>query len=249
MTILLTLAVLFFGITGYLNMGVDLYPEVDLPVVSVISVLPGADPEIIDSDVTDVIEEEINAIEGVKEITSTSYESQSIIVVQFVLSKDVDVGAQEIRDKINQAKANLPDDLEEPIVQKVDTSSSPVMWVSVSTSGNYQKASKYADEVLKPRLQTIPGVGSIVLGGFREREIRIWLNPEALEARGLAPSDVAAAIGTKHIEMPAGRIEQSKKEWVVKIEGEYETVKDMEELVVATMGGTVVQSQGCCPCS
>jgi hydrophobe/amphiphile efflux-1 (HAE1) family protein len=241
MTILLTLAVLFFGITGYLNMGVDLYPEVDLPIVSVISILPGADPDIIDSDVTDVIEEEINAIEGVKEITSMSYESQSIIVVQFVLSKDVDVGAQEIRDKINQAKANLPDDLEEPIVQKVDTASEPIMWVSVSTSGDYQRAAKYADEILKPRLQTVPGVGSIVLGGYREREIRIWLNPEALEARGLAPSDVATAIGTKHIEMPAGRIEQTKKEWVVKIQGEFETVTDMEELVVATMDETVVR--------
>ena len=103
MTILLTAAVLFFGISGYLKMGVDFYPEVDLPIVSVISILPGADAEIMNSDVTDVLEEEINAIEGVKEITSTSYESQSIIVVQFGLDKDVDVGAQEIRDKINPA--------------------------------------------------------------------------------------------------------------------------------------------------
>lgn len=241
MTILLTMAVIFFGVTGYLNMGVDLYPEVDLPIVSVISVLPGADPEIIDSDVTDVIEEEINAIEGVKEITSTSYESQSIIVVQFVLSKDVDVGAQEIRDKINQAKANLPDDLEEPIVQKVDTASEPVMWISVSTAGDYQRAARYADEIIKPRLQTVPGVGSVVMGGYREREIRIWLNPEALEARGLTPSDVAAAFRTKHIEMPAGRIEQQDKEWVVKIEGEFETPAAMEGLVVATTGETVVR--------
>ena len=241
MTILLTAAVLFFGISGYLNMGVDLYPEVDLPIVSVISILPGADAEIMDSDVTDVLEEEINAIEGVKEITSTSYESQSIIVVQFVLNKDVDVGAQEIRDKINQAAANLPNDLEEPIVQKVDTSSQPVMWISVSTSGDYQKAARYADEVIKTRLQTVPGVGSIVLGGYREREIRIWLKPDELEARGLIASDVATALRIKHIEMPAGRIEQPEKEWVVKIEGEYKSVEDMEELVVATMGGTIVR--------
>jgi len=240
-TILLTVAALFFGVFGYLNMGVDLYPEIDLPVVTVISVLPGADPEIIDSDVTDVLEEEINAIEGVKEITSTSYESQSIIIVQFVLSKDVDIAAQEIRDKINQAKANLPDDLEEPIVQKVDTASEPILWISVATSGDYQQAAKYADEVLKSRLQTVPGVGSIVLGGYREREIRIWLDPEALEARGLIASDVAAAIGAKHIKMPAGRIEQPEKEWTIKIEGEYESVEELQELAVATMNGTVIR--------
>ena len=240
-TLLFTGAIIFFGYIAFENMGVDLFPEVELPTVSVTSVLIGADPEIIDEDVTDVLEEQINTIEGVKSITSTSNEGTSQIIVEFELSKDVDVAAQEVRDKVNLAQADLPDDLEPPIVQKLDIAAQPIMWIAVTTRGDYRRIARYADEVIKERLQTVPGVGAVVLGGFRDRAVRVWLDPNELEARNLTPLDVVNAIRAKHIELPGGRIEQPEKEFVVKIEGEYESVDRLKGLVVATHEGALVR--------
>jgi HAE1 family hydrophobic/amphiphilic exporter-1 len=214
---------------------------VEFPTVSVTSILIGADPEIMDEDVTDVLEEQINTIEGVKAITSISNESLSQIIVEFELSKNVDVAAQEVRDKVNLAQADLPNDLEPPIVQKLDIAAQPIMWIAVTTSGDYRRIAQYADKVIKERLQTVPGVGAVVLGGFRDRAIRVWLNPNELEARKLTPVDVTNAIRAKHIELPGGRIEEPEMEFVVKIEGEYETVERLKELVVETRDGALVR--------
>lgn len=240
-TILFTAGILIFGYIAFQNMGVDLYPEIEFPTVSVSSMLPGADPEIMDSDVTDVLEEQINTIEGVKTIQSSSREGFSQIVVQFVLGKDVDVGAQEVRDKVNLAQMQLPRDLEAPIVQKIDMAMAPFLWIAVTSRGDYRRIAQYADEVVKERLQTVPGVGAVLLGGFQERQIRIWLDAEQLEARDLTPRDVANAVRRKHIELPGGRIEQPDREFVVKVEGEYESVEELKELVLATRDKTVIR--------
>lgn len=239
--ILFTAGILIFGYIAFQNMGVDLYPEIEFPTVSVSSRLPGADPEIMDSDVTDVLEEQINTIEGVKTIQSTSREGSSQIMVEFVLDKDVNVAAQEVRDKVNLAQMQLPRDLEAPIVQKLDMSMAPFLWIAVTSKGNYRRIARYADDVVKERLQTVPGVGAVIMGGYQERQIRIWLNPDELEARNLTPRDVAAAVRLKHIELPGGRIEQPDREFVVKVEGEYESVEELRELVVATRNQTVIR--------
>lgn len=239
--ILFTLGVLAFGYMSLQGMGVDLFPEVDFPIVTVTATLPGADPEIMDSDVADVIEEQINTISGVKTITTTSRDSFCVIAVEFVLTKDVDVAAQEVRDKINIAQADLPDDLEPPIVDKVDIAASPIIWLAVTSAGDYSRMARYTDDVLKERIQSISGVGAVEMAGFREREIRIWLDPAALEGYGLTPADVAGAIKTKHIELPGGRIEQPEREFVVKIEGEYESVDELKNLVIFENKGTVVR--------
>ncbi|MCC5876033.1 MAG: efflux RND transporter permease subunit, partial [Candidatus Sumerlaeia bacterium] len=201
---------------------------------------PGADAEIMDQDVTDVLEEEINTIEGVKSIQSTSTEGRSQIVVEFILSKNVDVAAQEVRDMINQAQRQLPTDLEPPIVSKLNIDAQPIIWVAVTSAGDYRRMGQYADQVLRERLQTVPGVGSVMLGGFRDRQVRIWLDPHALESRGLTATDVSNAIQRKHVELPGGRIEQRDRELVVKVQGEYETVDSLRELVVLESGGSVV---------
>ena len=239
--ILFTAGILIFGYIAFQNMGVDLYPEIEFPTVSVSSRLPGADPEIMDSDVTDVLEEQINTIAGVKTIQSTSREGTSQIMVEFILDKDVDVAAQEVRDKVNLAQRQLPRDLEAPIVQKLDMSMAPFLWIAVTSQGDYQRIARYADEVVKERLQTVPGVGSVIMGGYQDRQIRIWLDPDQLEARNLTPRDVAAAIRVKHIELPGGRIEQPDREFVVKVEGEYESVEELRELVVATRDQAVIR--------
>ena len=240
-TLLLTGGLLVFGYFAFQNMGVDLFPEVEFPTVTVTATLEGADPEIMDSDVTDILEEQINTIEGVKSLRSTSQEGLSQVVVEFVLSKDVDVAAQEVRDKINLAQRDLPRDLDPPITEKLDIASQPILWVAATTAGDYRRMALYADQLVKERIQSIPGVGSVRMGGFRDREIRVWLDTYALEARGLTPRDVATAIQNKHIELPGGRIEQPDKEFVVKVKGEYASAEAFKELVVLGENGALVR--------
>ncbi|MCX5772561.1 MAG: efflux RND transporter permease subunit, partial [Candidatus Hydrogenedentes bacterium] len=239
--ILFTAATLIFGYFALMGMGVDLFPEVEFPTVTVSSVLRGADPDIMDSDVTDVLESYINTIEGVKTIQSTSREGSSQITVQFVLSKDIDVAAQEVRAKINLAQYELPLDLYPPVVDKLDIASQPILWVAVTSAGSYREMARYADDALRVRLESTSGVGLVEMGGFRDREIRVWLDPKALEARGLTPVDVAGAIRANHIELPGGRVEQPNKEFVVKIEGEFKSAKELEELVITRTPGGVIR--------
>jgi HAE1 family hydrophobic/amphiphilic exporter-1 len=240
MTLTIMAAILIFGWIAYKSMGIDLFPEVDFPVVTVQTVLEGASPEVIDADVTDVLEEQIKTIGGIKFLMSQSYESRSIIAVEFELEKDVDVAAQEVRAKVNLAERDLPDDVDKPVVDKMDTASNAIMWITVFGSSDYSKMSYYADKVLKEQLQSINGVGNIQLGGLREREIRVWLNPEKLKGRGLTAQDVVAAIKLKHLEMPGGRIETPETEYSVKIKGEYTSVEELKNLVVAERDGTTI---------
>jgi hydrophobic/amphiphilic exporter-1 (mainly G- bacteria), HAE1 family len=240
-TLMFTAGLLIFGYIAFTRMGVDLFPEIEFPVVTVTSFLPGADPEIMDSDVTDVLESQINTIEGVKTIRSTSSEGISQIVVEFVLSKNVDVAAQDVRDKVNQAQFLLPRDLEPPIVQKIDIASQPIMWIAVTSPGDFRRMARYTDEVLRERLQTVPGVGAVQMGGFRKREIRIWLDPQELRARNLTARDVATAVRMKHIKLPGGRIEQAEREFTIKVEGEYESVDELQNLVVTVDNGAMVR--------
>jgi HAE1 family hydrophobic/amphiphilic exporter-1 len=240
MTLTIMAAILIFGWIAYKSMGIDLFPQIDFPVVTVQTVLEGASPEVVDSDVTDVLEEQIKTIGGIKFLMSQSYESLSIIAVEFELEKDVDVAAQEVRAKVNLAERDLPDDVDKPVIDKMDTASNAVMWITVYGSADYGEMSYYADKVLKEQLQSISGVGNIQLGGLREREIRVWLNPEKLKARGLTAQDVVAAIKLKHLEMPGGRIETKEKEYSVKIKGEYTSVEELKNLVVAERDGTTI---------
>ncbi len=240
-TLLFTAGIIIFGCIAFTGMGVDQYPDVDIPVVTVTTTLPGADPQIMDSDVTDVLEEEINTIEGLKTITSSSYDSRSQITAEFVLSKDVDVAAQEVRDAVNRVIGDLPADVEPPLIQKVDLDAVPVMWLAVTSSGDYRALADYAEKVLKERIQSVPGVGAVSTGGFRERQIRVWLKPQELEARGLTALDVAGAIQAKHVELPAGRIEQPEREFAVKVKGEYTSASELENLVVTAKNGAVVR--------
>lgn len=241
LTTMFIAAFLIFGVVGYQRIGIDLYPEVEFPVVTVTTILRGASPEVIESEVTDVLEEEISTIEGVDEIRSQSFEGFSNVIVTFALEKDIDVAAQEVREKVAVATARLPRDIEPPVVQKLDISASPILWISVSGDRPYRELSYYADKVIKERLQMVRGVGSILLGGFRDREIHVWLDQDRLEAYGLSPLDVVRAIQTKHVELPAGRIENREQELTIKVMGEYASVEELSDLVVTYRQGVPVR--------
>ena len=240
-TLTITAAIIIFGLIAFTGMGIDLFPEVDIPVVTVSTILQGASPEVIDSDVTDVIEEEVKTIGGIKNINSKSYEGYSQIVIEFELEKDGDIAAQEVRAKVNLAERNLPDDADKPVVDKFDLNSQAFMWIAVSGDMDYGKLSQYADKVLKEQLQSIGGVGNVQTGGMRDREIRVWIDPQKLKARNLTAQDIVGAIKTKHLELPGGRVEGADKEYSIKVKGEYVSAEDLRNLVVVERDGSPVR--------
>ena len=163
---MLVLVLVVLGVVSYPNIGVDLFPKVDLPIVNITTRLKGASSEIMDIDVTDKIEESINTINGVKTISSTSTEGSSVITVEFVLERDIDLAIQDVREKISIIRTKLPTDIDEPIVEKVDPDATPVLWFALHGDKSVRDLSTYADEILKEQLQRISGVGAIRLYGL-----------------------------------------------------------------------------------
>ena len=240
-TLTVTAAVIIFGIIAMTGMSVDLFPEADIPIVAVSTILEGASPEVVDADVTDVLEEQIKTISGIKNISSRSYENYSQVTIEFELEKDGNIAAQEVRDKVNLASGNLPADVQTPVIQKVDLNAEAFMWIMVSGDVTYSQLTYYADKVLKEQIQSIIGVGNVQMSGMREREIRVWLNLRKLIANGVTAQEVAGAIALKHVEMPGGRLETSETEYSIKVKGEYTSPADLENLVVIERNGSAIR--------
>ncbi len=235
------LALVVLGAINYPNIGVDLFPKVDFPIVNVTTLLRGGSPEVIDIDVTDRIEEALNTINGVKSIISSSTANASIVTVEFSLERDIDLAVQDVREKISLIRSRLPRDVEEPVIEKVNPDASPIIWMNLSGQRSVRELSSYADEVLKERIQRINGVGSIRLGGMRLRQIQIWLNPEKMKAYQVTAGEVISALQRENIELPGGRIEDLQQEYSVKIKGEFRRVSDIGRLVLAYYRGAPVR--------
>jgi HAE1 family hydrophobic/amphiphilic exporter-1 len=238
---MMVLALVVLGIVAYPSIGVDLFPKVDLPIVNVRTALKGASPEIMDIDVTDKIEEAINTINGVKTITSTSTEGVSLVTVEFVLERDIDLAVQDVREKVSTIRAKLPKDIDEPVIEKVDPDATPVLWFALWGDKSARDLSTYADEVLKEQLQRINGVGAIRLYGLRLRQARIWLDADKMKAYGMTAQDITKALARENLELPGGRIESDTKEYSVKVKGEFPRIQDFNELVLASSKGAVVK--------
>jgi HAE1 family hydrophobic/amphiphilic exporter-1 len=235
------MALVVLGIVSYPDIGVDLYPKVDFPIVNITTKLKGASPEVMDIDVTDKIEEVVNTINGVKTITSQSVEGTSIVSVEFVLERDIDLAVQDVREKVSTIRSKLPTDIDEPVIEKVDPDANPVLWINLSGNMPVRDLSTYVDEILKVQLQKIPDVGAIRMGGLRLRQVRIWLDPDRLRAYEIAPSDISQALQRENVELPGGRIESTSKEYSVKIKGEFSKVPDFNDLIVTYYKGAPVR--------
>ena len=234
-------ALVVLGLVSYPEIGVDLYPKIDFPVVSINTQLRGASPEIMDIDVTDKIEEVINTINGVKTITSSSLEGVSNITVEFVLERDIDLAVQDVREQISTIRSRLPTDILEPVIRKVDPDATPVLWLMVTGPQSIRDLSTHTDEVLKEQLQRIEGVGALRIAGLRLRQGRIWLDSDKLRAYQIAPGDVVQALGLENVELPGGRIESATKEYSVKVKGEFPRIQDFNDLIVAYYKGAPVR--------
>ncbi len=239
-TVMLMAALIVFGVMGYISLPINLLPSLDIPVVTVTTTLPGASPEVMDSDVTDVIESAVNTIEGIKHINSYSGQSISQVTITFDLERDIETAAQDVRDKVSGAVGDLPLDAEPPVVQKLDINSQPMLWIALSGLDK-RSISDYADRVVKPRLQSVPGVGNIFMGGFRERMIRIWLDRDKLAHHGLTPGDVIHALGRENLELPAGFIEGPIEELAVRNMGLFGSVEDFNRMIIADVKGRPIR--------
>jgi len=235
------LALVVLGVVSYPEIGVDLFPKVDFPIINITTTLKGASPEIMDIDVTDKIEESVNTINGVKTITSMSVEGASVVTVEFVLERDIDLAVQDVREKISVIRSKLPTDIDEPMIEKVDPDANPVLWLNLVGKRPIRELSTYADEVLKEKLQRINEVGAIRVYGLRLRQVRIWVDADRMRAYGVAPSDIMQALQRENLELPGGRIESISKEYEVKIKGEFSKVHDFNDLVVAYYNGAPVR--------
>jgi len=235
------LAMVVFGLTSYRSIGVDLFPDVEFPVVTITVPYEGADPETVETEVTDVIEEAVNTISGVKTLRSESMEGLAQLFVEFELEEDVDIVSQEVRDKVASIRGDLPLEIDPPIVEKFDIDSSPILAIVVSGPVSIRELTEYADDVVKPHIEGSRGVGNVRLVGSREREIRIWLRADMLHAHDLSAGEVIDVLRRENIEPPGGRVETPTREIIVKTKGKVEKVEDFEDLVVANRGGTPVR--------
>ena len=235
------LALVVLGIVSYPSIGVDLFPKVDFPIVTITTTLKGASPDVMDVDVADRIEGAVNTINGVKSITSISTESASRTIIEFVLERNIDLAVQDVREKVSGIRTKLPADIDEPRIAKVDPDASPILWMNLSGNRSVRDLSTYADEVLREQLQRINGVGDVTLNGLRLRQVRIWLDAAKMQAYQVSPADVVVALKRENIELPGGRIETQTKEYTVRIKGEFPQILDFNNLIISYYKGAPVR--------
>jgi multidrug efflux pump len=238
----LSVSVLLLGLISYQRLSVREYPKIDEPVVSVDTTYKGASPDVIESQVTKILEDSISGIEGVDVITSQSRSERSLINVRFRLSRDPDSAAAEVRDKVARVRAKLPDEVDEPVIAKVEADSTPVMWLAMSSEKHSQlEISDYVNRYIKPRLLVLPGAADVRIFGERKVSMRIWLDPAKLAAYKLTTQDVEDALRKQNVEIPAGRIESSNREFSVLSQTDLQRPDEFGAIVVREVAGYPVR--------
>lgn len=228
-----SLVLVIFGLFAFERLAIREYPDIDPPTVSIVTLYKGASAQIIESQVTQVLEEAVAGIEGFKSVTSKSREERSQIDVEFVLNRDVDAAANDVRDKVARVIGNLPLDVETPIVSKVEADASPMMWIALtSPEWDAIQLSDYADRFLVDRLSVVEGVASVMIGGERRPAMRIWLDRRAMAARAITVQDIENALNAQNVELPSGRIESTQREFTVRTESSLVTPDQFRAVVI-----------------
>lgn len=242
LTIMLNAALVVFGLMGLSRLPVRELPDIDPPVVNVLTVYPGAGADVVESEVTERLEEEISSIEGIKLLTSESREQVSSIAVEFVTGRDIEVAAQDVRDRVARVRGELPDDIEEPVIAKQDSGAQPIMWIAFYSSRyTVKQLTRFVEDLVKDRVQSVDGVSSVIVGGAKDDAVRIWLDPIRLSAHGLTVTDVENVIRTQNLELPGGRIEGADREISILTRGQFASAEPFNNLVLREDGTKTVR--------
>ena len=234
----MSLIIVLFGITGFTFLGVREYPAVDPPIVTIQTRYPGANPQVIASQITEPLEAVINGIAGIRTMASESREERSTITVEFTLDTNLDDAANDVRDRVARAVRNLPADADPPVVEKADADSTPILFLSMrSEQRDILEVSDLADRLIRERMETIPGVSSVRIFGEKRFAMRLWMDPVKLAVHGLTPLDVQAALDAQNVDLPSGRLEGSTTELSLRTLGRLNTPEDFENLIIKESGG------------
>src|SRR3989441_7233857 len=237
----LILSLTVVGAFSFTRLGVDRFPKVDFPTVLVTTVQPGAAPEQIETEITDKVEEAVNTISGIDELRSVSSEGISQVIISFVLEKDTDVAAQEVRDKVNSVLPLLPKTIQQPRVDKMDPDAAPVLSLALSANKPIRDITEYADKVLRRQLESINGVGQVLILGGRQRQINVWLDADRLRAYNLTVTDVSRALQSQNIEIPGGRVDQGPQSLTLRTRGRVQSVAEFNDIVIRQKEGHPVR--------
>ena len=238
---MLSALLVLFGIISYQRIAVDRFPLIEFPIITITTTLKGANPDIVDASITSVIEAAINTTGGIEHIQSSSSPGASIIVITFKLEKDINVAYNEVQAKLNQVIRRLPTDTDPPVLQKAETNAEPVLWLALKGDRTVQQLNLYALNILKKKLETIDGVGEVQLGGRRDRNVRVALKPERMNAYNLTTSDIVTAFNREHIQVPGGFLVSKSAERLLKLDLEFHTIAELANMVVAQRDGATIK--------
>ncbi len=243
LTIVLFLVLGIFGGYGYVQMPVQENPDVEFPIISVNVVLPGAAPGVIETEIIEPLEAEINTVEGLRMLNSSAREQVAMIMAEFELWRDIDVAAQDVRDAVERARRQLPTDVESPIVRKVDMGAQAIMWISLIGDERWDavRLTNYIENVVKQQLETLRGVGRIQVGGRRKYAVRIQVDPARLAAHQLTIQDVVRTVQTNNADIPSGRVEGGRREFLIQTRGQFDSAEPFNDLIVAYRNGAPVR--------
>ncbi len=238
LAIVLSTLIVLFGVVGFTYLGVREYPAVDPPIVTVTTNYTGASPDIVDSQITEPLEQAINGIAGIRTISSTSREGQSQIRVEFDLSVDMEAAANDVRDKVSGAVRRLPADIDPPVVEKADADSDPVVFMTIeSASMSILDVAAFADRVVRERMQTIPGVSTVRIFGDKRYAMRLLFDSNRMNAHRVTPQDVREAVARENVDLPSGRLEGATTEIGLKTMGRLETPEEWNRMIIRREGG------------
>jgi HAE1 family hydrophobic/amphiphilic exporter-1 len=237
----LILSLTVIGVFSFTRLGVDRFPKIDFPTITVTTLQPGAAPEQIETEITDKIEEAVNTISGIDDLRSVSSEGISQVIVSFILEKDTDVAAQEVRDKVNGVLPRLPKTIQQPRVDKMDPDAAPVLSLALTAKQPVRDITEYADKVLRRQLESVNGVGQVIVLGGRQRQVNIWLDADRLRAYNLTVTDVSRALQAQNIEIPGGRVDQGPESLTLRTRGRVQSVAEFNDIVVREQNGHPVR--------
>ncbi len=238
----MSLTIILFGIISFTRLPVREFPDIDPPIISITTLYRGASSSVVETEITDVLEEQFATLEGIKTITSSSREGGSVITIEFELNRDVNEAANDVRDRVSRIRGTLPQEIDDPVISKVDANAQPIVWLALSSkTRSTLELSDFAERVMKEKIQRLPGVGSVFIGGQRRYAMRVWLDPLRMASYKITAPEVEAAIRNENAEIPGGRVEGNQREFSVRTRGELSKPEEFGAIIVSQKGDDMVR--------